>query len=787
MRKGILFLVAIACSSTPPDEAPADGAVLEYASVSVTRSGSGSGLVTSQPDAVYCGSTCSVLFRIGRTVTLSASADLGSVFDGWSGPCEGTARCVFEQRGDTNVVARFRRTAPGTGHAVTVVTSPGGVVASSPTGIYCGALCVATFDEGAEVTLTALAENGGAFTGWSGACSGTAQNCTLTVDGPKQVEANFGPTLTVVPRRIGRNASDPGGTGTVTSDPAGINCGPACTAAFPHDVVVTLTARADLGTIFSGWLGACAPPACTCTGTRSPCTIAIDESHRLTAQFTRTGLAWERRFGFPGSAWGASAASDPSGAAVISGTFSNTIDFGGGLLRSNGAEDAFIAKFSSSGATIWSKSFGSDGGAIPYNYYCPTYPYGYYNYYYYPYYYSTQHPPCESAWRVVVDSTGAVVVAGEFIGEMNIGGAPSDALISARGPAAQGGAPTFDIFVAKFSSAGQHVWSRRYGGSNVDTAQGLAVDREGNVVITGGFYSPTIDFGGGELRNGSNGWAPYVAKISKDGAPLWSKQFSVDASGGSGWSRDVAIDGAGNIFVVGTFSYGIDLGGGRLTPIGTYYYSDGFIAKYSATGAHLWSKQIGGGSNDHTVSVAVGENGHPVVGGSFVHWADLGGGTVVAPWNRSHIFLVQYAGPDGTLQWAKNIGAPATEAASTQNLGGLAVDRQNNLILSGVFWGTVDFGGKLLESTSAYSYPPDFFLAKYGSDGSLKWAQRFKQGPFAPPHNYYAWGWLASVATGPSDEIWALADIFYPVDFGAGPNAGPSTDSPNVVLLKFAP
>lgn len=66
-----------------------------------------------------------------------------------------------------------------------------GAVTSSPAGIDCGTTCSAYFNYGATVTLTATAEPGTTFTGWSGACSGSEATCTVTADAAKDVSANF--------------------------------------------------------------------------------------------------------------------------------------------------------------------------------------------------------------------------------------------------------------------------------------------------------------------------------------------------------------------------------------------------------------------------------------------------------------------------------------------------------------------------------------------------------------------------------------------------------------------
>jgi hypothetical protein len=67
-----------------------------------------------------------------------------------------------------------------------------GTVTSSPAGISCGAVCSASYDPGTTVTLTAAAAAGSAFSGWSGACSGTG-SCQVKMSAPSAVTATFSP------------------------------------------------------------------------------------------------------------------------------------------------------------------------------------------------------------------------------------------------------------------------------------------------------------------------------------------------------------------------------------------------------------------------------------------------------------------------------------------------------------------------------------------------------------------------------------------------------------------
>jgi subtilase family serine protease len=150
-----------------------------------------------------------------------------------------------------------------------------GTVASADGYIACGSTCSHLYASGTEVTLTATPTAGSTFAGWSGGgCSGTG-SCEVTMNANTTVTATFAavPTFTLSTSKTGS------GSGTVTSAPAGINCGTTCAHAFLQGTSVTLTATPDTGSSFNGWIGAC-------TGTAT-CTVTTDSNAAVTATFTR--------------------------------------------------------------------------------------------------------------------------------------------------------------------------------------------------------------------------------------------------------------------------------------------------------------------------------------------------------------------------------------------------------------------------------------------------------------------------------------------------------------------
>jgi uncharacterized repeat protein (TIGR01451 family) len=88
------------------DTAPVTVSVVDH-SLTVTKAGTGSGMVTSSPAGIDCGATCSASFASGTTVTLTATPDAGSTFTGWSGACTGTGPCTVTMDQDRAVTATF--------------------------------------------------------------------------------------------------------------------------------------------------------------------------------------------------------------------------------------------------------------------------------------------------------------------------------------------------------------------------------------------------------------------------------------------------------------------------------------------------------------------------------------------------------------------------------------------------------------------------------------------------------------------------------------------------------
>ncbi|MBU1073916.1 hypothetical protein KKG45_11780, partial [bacterium] len=252
-----------------------------------------------------------------------------------------------------------------------------------------------------------------------------------------------------------------------------------------------------------------------------------------------------------------------------------------------------------------------------------------------------------------------------------------------------------------------HAWSRRFGGEQIELLRDVCVDGAGNVIVCG-HHAGDIDFGGGTLSC-AGGDDAFLAKFDVDGNHIWSRSFG-DSSDQQGIA--VGVDAAGNIYLTGWFRSIVDFGGGPLTGPGN---EDTFLAKFDGLGNHLWSIARGGTGSDRPNDLVVDSWGNVVITGWFYGpVADFCGGLGCA--GGQDIYLVKY-NPYGTCLYAFSWG----DASNQQGLA-VAVDMNDDILLAGEFYGTVDFGSGPLTSAGQ----ADVFLAKfYGDTGQIYFAYSY--------------------------------------------------------------
>jgi hypothetical protein len=262
-----------------------------------------------------------------------------------------------------------------------------------------------------------------------------------------------------------------------------------------------------------------------------------------------------------------------SGAVYINGPYSGTVDFdpstsGVYTITSIGSSDIFTLKLDSLGNFLWAKSYGS--------------------------------PAYSSAKGITLDPSGNVYCVGEFTGTVDFD--PGTAVFNITG------AGSIDIFITKLNSAGNFIWGKSIGGTNMDIVYAITSDFDGNIYTTGDFGG-TADFDPGVgtyyiPAAGSDDF--FVSKLDPLGNFVWAKAF-----GGMGVavSHAMVVDSSQNVYTTGYFSGTCDFDPGtgvhNLTPLGNF---DIFVCKQTASGNLDWVKTAEGTDDDNSNIIALNPN-----------------------------------------------------------------------------------------------------------------------------------------------------------------------------------
>jgi hypothetical protein len=295
----------------------------------------------------------------------------------------------------------------------------------------------------------------------------------------------------------------------------------------------------------------------------------------------------------------------------------------------------------------------------------------------------------------VVDHEGNLIIAGPFLSTVDFGGGP---LVSAGGN---------DIYIAKFDANGNHLWSYRYGGASSDFVAGLAVDESGDIYITGHFYA-SLDLGGGTLTSAGSSDI-FMAKYDPSGAYVWSYRYG-GTSGDS--ATEIAVDPTGAVFISGSFDVPLNLGGDTLVPVGDLAF---FVAKFDASGVHIWSKSHGSTYDSYFVTGStVDASGNAYIAGWWEEQVNSPLGVAgTTAFYAGGKFLYKYD-PSGTLLWSEGFRQSQSDVD-------VAVDTSGDVWLAGGIWGTADFGGGELTSAGEQ----DVFIARFDSDGNHIWSDHY--------------------------------------------------------------
>ena len=245
----------------------------------------------------------------------------------------------------------------------------------------------------------------------------------------------------------------------------------------------------------------------------------------------------------------------------------------------------------------------------------------------------------------------------------------------------------------------------------------------GGTQEVGGFAAGPV---GGGPGNGGGG-------MNEGGTGTLTYQWG-NVIGGSGTivPRDVAIDNAGNIIVVGAYTGMVDFGGGPL-PVGVN--NDIFIVKLDSMGGHVWSAGYGDGQEQGALSVATDSANNIIITGPFrgTFTIGMGGMSISSVDSQFSDVYVAKVDADGNQVFAD---VYAIGDAKNDSGNAVATDASGNIIVGGRFQTSIDFGGGALMASGGAG-DQAMFLAKFDQNGGFQYQQSFGDGA--------------------SQEIWAVA------------------------------
>lgn len=390
-------------------------------------------------------------------------------------------------------------------------------------------------------------------------------------------------------------------------------------------------------------------------------TVGCAGNHDIyTAKYNSAGdFQWVRTAGGPGGDYAHCMAVDAAGNSYVAGEIEQTVNFGGGVsLTSNGDNDVFIAKYNTSGTLQWARKMGggtkSDkalGICLSNNNIYLTGKFeGTANFAgttlsssggrdIFVAMYTTDGvfqwvrkaggAGDDEGVAVSSDLAGNCYVTGYFSGSANF----SNLFLNSKGSA--------DIFVAKYNSSGGLLWTKRAGGAAADYGNGIKVDLNNNVFLTGGFRLQST-FGTYTLNAQGGDADIFTARYDSNGNALWVKK-----AGGriNDYGRAIACDALSNIYITGNFGFTSTFGTYSLTGVDS---NEVYFASYDVNGNFRWALKSGGVADksdpgryiEMGLSIATDPAGNVVASGTY-RSATTFGATTLKPWDHTDIFITK--------------------------------------------------------------------------------------------------------------------------------------------------
>ncbi|MEM6348154.1 MAG: T9SS type A sorting domain-containing protein [Bacteroidota bacterium] len=381
---------------------------------------------------------------------------------------------------------------------------------------------------------------------------------------------------------------------------------------------------------------------------------------------------------------------DPQGNVYSGGVFSRRVDFDPGpdstILQANTRgfwPDGYVSKYAPNGDLIWAKHLLTARGLG-----------------------SSPTATLLTINGMGVDGNGDLVIGGAFWDTVYF--APTQPNVSFT--------VLRDMFLAKYDSDGNHIWTQHMGGAGDQEIEDLAFDSDGNIYCTGFFYgSPDFDPGSGTLNLTSEGNGDiFLAKYSPNGALLWVHAFGTadNANSQPEQGRGIGVDSLGNVYFTGRFYGDIDFdpgpGDATINLVGS---SDAVIAKYDPSGSFQWAFSLAGTGSEIGQDIVVHPNGDFYIAGNFGGELDLDPGpdsSIVSSTAGQGSFYAQF---DSEGNFVDGLGLRSLQSSELTRLAANA----SGVVIGGSFMGTFLMGTKTEPDLRFSAGNADLFLASYGT------------------------------------------------------------------------
>ena len=374
-----------------------------------------------------------------------------------------------------------------------------------------------------------------------------------------------------------------------------------------------------------------------------------------------------------------SVAYDASGNSYVCGHVTANCNFSSSIQVSNiqGGSDVYISKYNPAGMLLWVKHLTGNG--------------------------------FDRATDIAIGPDNYPVISGTFTNQLQADNSTINAQNNSQ-----------DIFLLKISDSGQTLWLKQEGGLGPEIANGIAVDQQNNVLITGNFTGSSILQGQSftsliDPFTNLSSYDMFVSKYTANGNPTWIK---IGASTKNDKGSSVAVNSQQQVFVCGQFSSNFTFAN---TAISNVNNNVGFLAKLDNTGSFLFLETMKAGSvlpND----LAIGMDNQVVICGDFSSTMTYSNpGNSISSAYSDRIFIIK-TNDSGVFQWSKTFGS-----SNPLSVKSLAINPSNGIFITGFFncsfdelrnlpgnhdgmWNSLGFG--------------DVFTIALNASGSLNWSKQ---------------------------------------------------------------